>query len=799
MSGEVESEPTAGQIAAADVVASVALWIASFAVYLVTLFPGLGGGGDSAKFQYVGSVLGTPHPPGYPLYVLVSFVFAKLPIGVLAWRINMMSAFLAATAVTVSFLALRRAGCRLVAAAPVSLALAFGGLLWSKAVRAEVYSFAGALTALIAYFAVRWGNSRRERDLYAMVAAFAVSLGNHLTVATLAPGILVYVVAIDRRALRLRAIAVSALLILAGLAQYGFIMLRTLQQAPYLEARASTLRELISVMRATRFSDQVFAFSVHQLIVERLPELWRVTTTEMGVFGTALVFVGLIAAWRRRVALGALLAVGAAGVLVLTVNVNADLEGFLVPAFVLIWMIAGLGFEAVWRIAGAARRWRIAVPIAILVILPSFQLWRNYQANDHHRRTYEIRYFDALFQQLEHSAVIVSEAYAVDQLVLYKLIGEKAAGNRTIELVAADGDTIRRRRDAGFSVYAFSDGRAGLQGSGFRFAPVQLSLRTDGHSGAGTPIDMTPLPLWKMTATADCQDVGNLGWRDVTREAAGGQLLLRIDNYRPFAANVVLYTAGSTAGALPALAISRGPESPAIAVETFATPSKLSRALHHDDVHDDRLLRLPNVQRIEMTVNDHGQSSWAALDLHEHSQLTLLRATVDLNNPKRASVCGWSGRTLFDEADTERLAFGAQDETLLGQNWHAAESSEGFDFRWTSGRNAEVLMPLERTAHAIVRVHAKPFTYPGAAVQSIALSINGADLPARTMSNDWAAYEWNVDERYWFAGFNRVTINVSKVVSPAEVGVSSDNRPLGIAVRSVEAVRAEPPSARSRN
>jgi len=210
MSGKVESEPTAGRMSAADVIASLGLFIASFAVYLVTLFPGLGGGGDSAKFQYVGSVLGTPHPPGYPLYVFVSFVFAKLPVGVLAWRINMMSAFLASTAVAVSFLALRRAGCRLAAAAPVSLGLAFGGLLWSKAVRAEVYSFAGALTAVIVYFAVKWGSSRRERDLYAMFAAFAVSLGNHLTVATLAPGILLYVMAVDRRAIRVRTIAVSA-------------------------------------------------------------------------------------------------------------------------------------------------------------------------------------------------------------------------------------------------------------------------------------------------------------------------------------------------------------------------------------------------------------------------------------------------------------------------------------------------------------------------------------------------------------------------------------------------------------
>ena len=59
------------------------------------------------------------------------------------------------------------------------------------------------------------------------------------------------------------------------------------------------------------------------------------------------------------------------------------------------------------------------------------------------------------------------------------------------------------------------------------------------------------------------------------------------------------------------------------------------------------------------------------------------------------------------------------------------------------------------------------------------------------MSSDWAAYEWTVDERYWFTGFNRMTINASAVVSPADVGVSSDGRPLGIAVRAVEAVRAE--------
>src|SRR6185503_20312631 len=80
---------------ASDWLVGAMVALITFGVYLKTLFPGLGGGGDSAKFQYVGSVLGTPHPPGYPLYVLVSFCFAQIPFGTLAWRINAMSAFFA--------------------------------------------------------------------------------------------------------------------------------------------------------------------------------------------------------------------------------------------------------------------------------------------------------------------------------------------------------------------------------------------------------------------------------------------------------------------------------------------------------------------------------------------------------------------------------------------------------------------------------------------------------------------------------------------------------------------------------
>jgi hypothetical protein len=61
-----------------DLALAALLGATALAVYVRTLYPGLTLHGDTPKFQYLGSVLGTAHPPGYPLYVLVSYCFSKL-------------------------------------------------------------------------------------------------------------------------------------------------------------------------------------------------------------------------------------------------------------------------------------------------------------------------------------------------------------------------------------------------------------------------------------------------------------------------------------------------------------------------------------------------------------------------------------------------------------------------------------------------------------------------------------------------------------------------------------------------
>ncbi len=456
--------------------------VLAFAVYLTTMYPGLFGLGDAAKFAFVGKVLGTPHAPGYPLYIAVSHVFSHVPWGTLAYRMNLLSGVLGALTVFLTYFAARSLGFERAVAISTSLALGFGRAFWSKAIYAKGYTLNAALVAAGILVLLRWGRSRRDRDLYAAIAIFALSAGNHLIVIALLPALILYTVGTDaRKALSLRTLLVTAGLVVLGLSQYLLILVRTLQHAPYLEARASNLRELLGVMTARRWAQEIGAYGAGDILRDRLPLLAGLVTTELTFAGVLLAVAGVATLLRQRPLDAVLCVAGAAGVIGLTAAMgsNED-EGFLLPAFFLLWLLAGAGLQLVVRTLRnpprEVRTWMgAALALSVAAGLPSRLLVANHAVNDHHDRTFEIRYFDALFGMLPNRSAIVTGRYTVDTMIRYKLLGEDAAAGRDIVTIPPEYQAVHDALARGYTVFAFDAARVALEKLGYRFEPVQLS------------------------------------------------------------------------------------------------------------------------------------------------------------------------------------------------------------------------------------------------------------------------------------------------------------------------------------
>ncbi len=97
-----------------DYLLALASGVLAFMLYLRTLAPGLLGG-DSGEFQFAAWLGGLAHPTGYPLYLMLGWLWTHLvPWHDPAWRMNALSALCGGVATGLVYLvALRVLGqCR---------------------------------------------------------------------------------------------------------------------------------------------------------------------------------------------------------------------------------------------------------------------------------------------------------------------------------------------------------------------------------------------------------------------------------------------------------------------------------------------------------------------------------------------------------------------------------------------------------------------------------------------------------------------------------------------------------------
>lgn len=186
------------------------------AIYVLTLGPTIAFW-DTAEYIAAAKVLGIPHPPGNPLFVVVGHVFGLLPVmETYAARINLFAAVTSALAAGLWFLVADRWLRSIVPFRPARLAAAFAGVVvgatmwtvWNQStVNEKVYTLSLLSMALAMWVAVRWGDDEPgpHRDRWLILIAYVLTLSstNHMMGILAAPAVFIYVLWTDwREALR---------------------------------------------------------------------------------------------------------------------------------------------------------------------------------------------------------------------------------------------------------------------------------------------------------------------------------------------------------------------------------------------------------------------------------------------------------------------------------------------------------------------------------------------------------------------------------------------------------------------
>lgn len=173
-----------------DPVIAAGVALAAGLGYIGTLAPAVLDG-DAALFQYAPSVLGVTYPTGYPTYILLGHVWqALVPIGDVAYRMNLFSAVCAALALAILYPALRRL---LDSRAAALSAIAIFGTLptaWRWATEAKIYTLHILLLSGLLWLISREDSAHPVRRLVAIGLLLGLAAGNHSTTILLAPGLL---------------------------------------------------------------------------------------------------------------------------------------------------------------------------------------------------------------------------------------------------------------------------------------------------------------------------------------------------------------------------------------------------------------------------------------------------------------------------------------------------------------------------------------------------------------------------------------------------------------------------------
>jgi hypothetical protein len=146
-------------------------------------------GGDSAEYVTVAKTWGIAHPPGYPLYSLLSNLIERLmPFGTTPWKVSILSSIPTMVTAYIIYKILLHLKIRSGIALLTALLYLFLFPVWQYALIPEVFALHTLLISLITYLLLLY--TKKSKAIYILVASFIAGLcvSNHHIFILFVPG-----------------------------------------------------------------------------------------------------------------------------------------------------------------------------------------------------------------------------------------------------------------------------------------------------------------------------------------------------------------------------------------------------------------------------------------------------------------------------------------------------------------------------------------------------------------------------------------------------------------------------------
>jgi hypothetical protein len=454
-----------------EIIAAILTGGVTFAVYWFTLAPSVMFI-DAGELAAAAHTLGIPHPTGYPLFVMLAWLWQLMPIGTVIYRLNLFSAVCSGISVAffVRFLSAmlgRMQASRLntqsdtddhtseppaQSALPLrqivsvvgGLILGFGGTFWSGAVSIEVYSLHALFLSLLLWLfvtALDAGPEARPGGARWLMFAFVLGLSftNHGTTVTLAPAFLTLfflTYGFGGRAWKRIAIAIPPFLV--GLLPFLYIPLRAAAHPPLNWGNISNAGEFFAhisgkLYRIWMFTGLEVPSIQLRLFAQRLP-------FEFGFLLLIPALAGIVISFRRHRRIAWFLLLLFLGCVAYAVNYAIfDIASYFLLAYfaVAVWAAIGLSAFLQWlqprRIAYGLLLVILALGAQFTVSFLDASARGNYLVEDYMRNC---------FRTMDQRAIVFSNQW--NMFVAASMYYQQVEAFRT-DVTVIDTHLLRRR------------------------------------------------------------------------------------------------------------------------------------------------------------------------------------------------------------------------------------------------------------------------------------------------------------------------------------------------------------------